>query len=114
MGVHIQINKSAIKQKVVSAWQSGLHPLSEQVLKDCNAYCKLDQGALMASSQTHSELSKGRLIWATPYAARQHWEIRTASTDANPNASWRWTLVAKSTHVKAWTALAQRLLKENL
>ena len=114
MPIKIQINKDAVKAQVMGAWDKGLAMLSEEILNDCNQYCKEDTGALIASSLTHSRLQEGKLIWQTPYARRQYWEIRTAHTDVNPNASWKWCEVAKTKCKKKWAKQAQRLMEMNL
>lgn len=114
MGVRIEINKSAVAARLTKAWEQALFPLSEQALKDCNELCKQDQGNLIASSQVHSQLDKGRLIWQTPYAARQYWEIPTASQDKNPGAQWRWAHAAKALNGERWRQLAQKLFREKV
>ena len=98
MSVKILVNEDTIQVKIDNAWKSGLEMLSSQVLKDCNRYCKEDTGMLILSSFIHSDLKKGRLVWQTPYAARQYYEIQTAYKDVNANASWRWCELAKSLH----------------
>lgn len=112
--VKIDIKRAQIKTKLEKAWDKGLRPLSEQVLKDCNNYAKQDTGAMIASSQTASDLSKGLIKWEGPYAARQHWEIKTASHDVNPNATWRWTLKAKEACLKIWNKIAQKEMDQNI
>lgn len=110
MGVRIEFNRTAAKQKIVRHWDGQvLAPLSEQILADCNRYCKEDTGALIASSQAHSRLKEGKLIWRTPYARRQYYVIRSASTLINPGARWRWAHHAKSVHLPDWQRLAQKL-----
>ena len=84
--------------------------LASEVLNDCNQYCKEDTGMLIASSYIHSDLDKGKLIWQTPYAKKQYWDIRTAYKTVNPGASWRWCEVAKKKHLKQWEIQAQRLV----
>lgn len=110
MGVRIEFNRAAARQKIVSHWNGQvLYPLSEQILADCNQYCKEDTGALIASSQAHSRPKEGKLIWRTPYARKQYYLIRTASTIINPGACWRWAHHAKSVHLADWQKLAQKL-----
>lgn len=111
----ININKTAVAAKVETAFKKGLPQLSEEILNDCNQYCKMDTGNLIASSYIHSKLDEGKLIWQTPYARRQYWEIRTAITDnGNPKATWKWCEAAKKAHLKQWERQAQIALKENL
>lgn len=114
MPVKIRISKNEVAAKVEGAWDKGLALLSEEILGDCNKYCKEDKGMLIASSLTHSIPQEGKLIWLTPYAKRQYWEIQTAYKDRNHNATWRWCEVAKRNHKDTWGRQAQRLLEMNL
>lgn len=111
MAVRIQINENSIQAKIDNAWESGLEMLSSQILRDCNMYCKEDTGMLIMSSYIHSRLQEGLLIWQTPYAARQYYEIPTAYKDVNPNASWRWCEVAKQNHLAEWGRQAQAITR---
>jgi hypothetical protein len=92
-------------------WSNGLAMLSSEVLNDCNQYCKEDTGMLIASSYIHSKLEEGKLIWQTPYARRQYYKIRTAHTDVNPQARWKWAHFAKSVHHKQWARQAQKIME---
>jgi hypothetical protein len=114
MAVKININTTRVEAKVMSAWEKGLPLLSSEILNDCNQYCKEDTGMLIASSFVHSRLDEGKLIWKTPYARRQYWEIQTAYKTVNPNATWKWCEEAKRRHVDRWQKQAQRLLEMNL
>lgn len=114
MAVKININQRAVEAKVMGAFEKSLSILSEEILNDCNQYCKEDNGALIASSQIHSDLKAGKLVWQTPYARRQYWEIRTAYTDTNPGARWKWAHYAKSKLMRKWERQAQRLMEMNL
>lgn len=114
MPVKINIPKGAVVAKVEKAFKAGLPQLSEEILNDCNQYCKEDTGMLIASSLVHSRPQEGKLIWQTPYARRQYWEIRTAYTDVNPSATWKWCEVAKRLHKDQWQRQAQRLMEMNL
>ena len=113
--VKILINKMRIAYNVNQAWKGILPQLSEEILNDCNQYCKMDTGNLIASSYIHSKLDEGKLIWQTRYARRQYWAIRTAITDnGNPKATWKWCEAAKKQHLKQWERQAQIALRENL
>lgn len=111
MPVRVNIDKEKIVNNIGRAWDKGLAMLSTQILKSCNLYCKEDTGMLIISSYTHSDFKKGRLIWRTPYAARQYYEIQTAYKDVNPNATWRWVEVAKKNHYSEWTMQAQAIVR---
>ena len=115
MPVKINISKGAVVAKVENAFKAGLPQLSEEILNDCNEYCKMDSGALIDSSLTHSRPQEGLLIWQTPYARRQYWEIRTAYTkEGHSNATWKWCEAAKKNHLEQWKRQAQRALEMNL
>ena len=110
MPVKVKIDIAAVKAKIEKTINSGMGLLANEILNDCNQYCKEDTGALIASSYTHSRLNDGLLIWKTPYARRQYYEIQTAYKDYNPNASWKWCEVAKSRHKAEWNKKAQKIV----
>ena len=112
MSVKIVINENTIKAKIDTVWQSGLEMLSSQILRDCNKYCKEDTGMLIMSSYIHSRLKEGLLVWNTPYAARQYYEIQTAHTDVNSQASWRWCEVARNNYRDRWARQAQAIVRK--
>lgn len=114
MPVKINLRRSAVEARVSEAFQASLPLLCEEILTDCNQYCKEDTGMLIASSLTHSRPQEGKLIWQTPYARRQYWAIRTAYRTVNPNATWRWCEHAKNRHLAQWNQQAQRLMEMNL
>lgn len=112
MSVKIEINGDRIAAKIDNNWKSGLEMLSSQILRDCNEFCKMDTGMLIMSSYIHSRLKEGLLIWNTPYAARQYYEIKTANTQGgNPNATWRWCEVAKQRYQARWVRQAQAIMR---
>jgi hypothetical protein len=111
MSVKIVIDGNKIQAKIDNTWKNGLEMLSTQILRDCNKYCKEDSGMLIMSSYIHSDLKNGKLVWQTPYAARQYYEIRTAYKDVNSDASWRWCEVAKNNHLERWQRQAQAITR---
>lgn len=111
MPVRINIQPQHVQARVMGAWNDNLAALSEEILADCNEYCKEDQGTLISSSLTHSIPAEGKLIWQTPYARRQYWEITTSLT---PGRTFKWCETAKRTHFRTWQAQAQRGLRHNL
>ena len=114
MGITFLIDKIKINHKVNAAWKSARVKLCEMVLNDCNLYCKEADGDLKASALTHSKPKRGKLIWQTPYAKRQYWEIETAHTDKNPLATWKWCETAKRLHKEQWQRQAQVLFEQEL
>ena len=114
MPVTIKFDKSKCVYRITNTFNSNLGLLASEILNDCNQYAKEDTGMLIASSYIHSRLDEGKLVWQTPYARRQYWEIRTAYKTVNPNATWRWCEAAKARHLKQWNLQAQRLMEMNL
>lgn len=111
MPLKIKIDPNQVGQKVMTAWNEGLYALSNEILADCNEYCKEDNHILIDSSHAHSKPEKGLLIWKTAYAKRQYWEIQTSLT---PGRTWKWCETAKRKHSRRWKELAERGLRENL
>lgn len=111
MAVKIDINGDKIVAKIVGTYENNMEMLASQILKDCNRYCKEDTGMLIMSSFIHSDLKKGKLVWRTPYAARQYYEIRTAYPDVNAEATWRWCEVARNNHLHDWERQAQAIAR---
>ena len=106
------INKAQVRMKIQDAWKAGLWKLSEEVLADCNEYVKrAPDRILLRSSEIHSRTKEGVLVWETPYAKRQYWEIQTALT---PGTTWKWCETAKRNHKQQWEAQAKRGFLENL
>ena len=111
MSVKMNIDGDKIIYKIDRTIKNGMAMLSAVVLQDCNKYCKEQSGVLIMSSYIHSKLNEGKLIWNTPYAARQYYEIPTAYTNVNSNATWRWCEVAKSNHRDRWAKQAQAIMR---
>lgn len=111
MPVRIQISTQQVEAKVKTAWDKGLYALSSEILGDCNEYCKEDTGALIASSNTFSRPQNGILIWQTPYARRQYWEIQTSY---KPGRTWKWCETAKRRWLNRWKQKAEEELRNNL
>jgi hypothetical protein len=111
MPVKIKIDANQVGAKVMTAWKDSLTALSEEILADCNEYCKEDQHTLIDSSLAASVPSEGKLIWETPYAKRQYWAIKTSLT---PGRTWKWCETAKRKHKQRWKRLAESELREHL
>jgi hypothetical protein len=82
--------------------------LDIQVIKDSNFYCPQAEGTLQKSALTASEIGKGKILWATPYARRQYYEAPNKSHDKNPNARMKWFEEAKARQRGAWLSSARR------
>ena len=111
MPIKIKIDPNQCALKVEGAWKKGLFALSSQILNDCNQYVKVDQHTMESSSYVASQLDKGILVWDTPYAKRQYWEIQTSLT---PGRSWKWCEAAKRKYKADWQRLAEKVTRNNL
>lgn len=113
MSVTFSLDIPRIMDHVEAANKFAIAAMSQQVLADSNYYCKLDQGTLIASSQTNSDTENGIIVWDTPYAQRQYY-FENAHKDKNPNAQMMWFHKAKDIHGEEWTqsyraAFSQRM-----
>ena len=111
MPIRIMISPDKVCAKVKGAWKAGLEELSEEILADCNEYCKVDQNTLIMSSLAASKPKDGKLIWDTPYARIQYWKIKTSLT---PGRTWKWCETAKRKHKERWQRLAEKGLRGHL
>ena len=111
MPIRIQIDQNKVGAKVMGAWKESLLPLSGQIMQDCNKYVKVDSHAMELSSGAASDLHNGKIVWDTPYAKRQYWEIKTSLT---PGRTWKWCETAKRKFKSDWQKLAEKLLRSKL
>ena len=116
MAIDVKINFDGdrLMAHIDRAWDKGLAILTEEILNDSNQYVKVDKHTLEMSAMTHSVPKEGKIIWQTPYARRQYWEIQTAHKDVNHNATWKWFHVAKAHHCERWVKQAEKLMEMNL
>lgn len=108
ISIKIGLNPSRIQLEKQKKFDTQVLPtVTTQVLKDCNYYCRQDQGTLIASSYIASQPFEGRLVWDTPYAAKVAY-TGNPCRDVNPNASLMWWMVAERTCKKNWNAISQK------
>lgn len=112
-GIRVEFHREAVRARVKAASKKATFAMATQALKDSNYYAKQDQGTLIDSSLTASDLEGGFLVWDTPYAKRQYY-TGTPSKDANPNASTMWAHQARAQHGEAWRRIGQDTLKEGV
>nr|DAI35511.1 MAG TPA: Minor capsid protein [Caudoviricetes sp.] len=109
-GVTIKTDLPGIRAELKTSVKKALPILSQQVLKDCNYFCKQDQGLLIASSLTASKPEEGLLIWDAPYANMQYW-LPYASPNPNNNALYMWCHKAYDAFGEDWRKLLQKILE---
>lgn len=112
MPVKIKINPETVQAHVMGAFDKALFALTTEILADCNDYCKRSPDHTMRdSSLIHSKPAAGKIVWSTPYARRQYFEIKTALT---PGTTWRWVETAKRKHKEHWEKAAQKGVEKYL
>lgn len=89
--------------------------IANEFLKDSNYFVPFDTGSLQKSSLINSQLSKGILIWRTPYAERI-WNGYNYkfSKDSNPNATYEWAEKAKIKHANKYKKMAVNIAKQGV
>ena len=107
MGVKISIDRSRVAARINAGTAAMIRTVSEQALSDCNYFAKRDQGTLIESSQTASDLENGLLVWNTPYARKQYY-TGAPSLEQNPNASILWCEEAHDHFGQDWQQIAQK------
>ena len=113
MAVKISIDRSRVAARIKAGSAAMVRAVSEQALSDCNYFAKRDQGTLIESSQTASDLDTGTLVWDTPYAKKQYY-TGAPSLEQNPNASILWCEEAHDHFGQDWQKIAQKSFEKGM
>lgn len=140
MPVTVNINSVQIAMNIRAASEKALGITSQQVLADCNEYVPDDQDALVNSSNIHSDILHGKLVWSTPYARYLYHGVlmvdpKTGSAWAregqtkvkvspevqlkfdkrkNPKAGSHWCERAQADHGEEWRQIYETALRKEL
>ena len=140
MPVTVNINSAQIAMNIRAASEKALGITSQQALADCNEYVPDDQDALVNSSNIHSDILHGKLVWATPYARYLYHGVlmvdpKTGSAWAregqtkvkvspevqlkfdkrkNPKAGSHWCERAQADHGEEWRKIYETALRKEL
>ncbi len=140
MPVTVNINSAQIAMNIRAASEKALGITSQQALADCNEYVPDDQDALVNSSNIHSDILHGKLVWATPYARYLYHGVlmvdpKTGSAWAregqtkvkvspevqlkfdkrkNPKAGSHWCERAQADHGEEWRQIYETALRKEL
>lgn len=140
MPVTVNINSAQIAVDIRAASEKALGITSQQALADCNEYVPDDQDALVNSSNIHSDILHGKLVWATPYARYLYHGVlmvdpKTGSAWAregqtkvkvspevqlkfdkrkNPKAGSHWCERAQADHGEEWRQIYETALRKEL
>ena len=140
MPVTVNINSAQIAMNIRAASGKALGITSQQALADCNEYVPDDQDALVNSSNIHSDILHGKLVWATPYARNLYHGVlmvdpKTGSAWAregqtkvktspevqlkfdkrkNPKAGSHWCERAQADHGEEWRQIYETALRKEL
>ena len=111
--VTVTLDRARAKARIKAGIDKMIPAVAEQALADCNYFAKRDQGTLIESSETASDIQNGELVWNTPYAKKQYY-TGTPSKDVNPNASLMWCEKAHDTYGADWEKIAQKQFEEGM
>jgi hypothetical protein len=138
--VTVNINSAQIAVDIRAASEKALGITSQQALADCNEYVPDDQDALVNSSNIHSDILHGKLVWSTPYARYLYHGVlmvdpKTGSAWAregqtnvkvspevrlkfdkrkNPKAGSHWCERAQADHGEEWRQIYETALRKEL
>lgn len=113
MAVKIKMDKAAIIARIQAGKNLMIPAVAEQALADCNYFARRDQGTMIESSETASNLKKGNLVWDTSYAKKAYY-TGTPSKDNNPNASLMWCEKAQAEFGEDWNKIAQKIFSKGM
>ena len=111
--VTVTIDRSRVEARIKAGKMAMVSAVAEQALADCNYFAKRDQGTLIESSQTASDIESGLLVWNTPYARRQYY-TGAPSLEQNPNASILWCEEAHDHFGQDWEKIAQKAFAKGM
>ena len=140
MPVTVNINSAQIAMNIRAASEKARGITSQQALADCNEYVPDDQDALVNSSNIHSDILHGKLVWSTPYARYLYHGVlmvdpKTGSAWAregqtkvkvspevqlkfdkrkNPKAGSHWCERAQADHGEEWRQIYETALRKEL
>lgn len=140
MPVTVNINSAQIAVDIRAASEKARGITSQQALADCNEYVPDDQDALVNSSNIHSDILHGKLVWSTPYARYLYHGVlmvdpKTGSAWAregqtkvkvspevrlkfdkrkNPKAGSHWCEHAQADHGEEWRQIYETALRKEL
>lgn len=112
MNVDMSAQFQGVAGMVERAAQQAVEATSQQILMDCNYYCKQDTSALINSSLIHSETDKGLLRWVTPYAEFQY-NFPNTRHDVNPHATPQWCNTAQNNHLTEWGGVFENAIRRS-
>lgn len=116
------VNFTPIPKKEIEAlFNKGLFAIKEQVLNDCNRYCKVDTGATRDSAKAKPGDMELTIWWLTDYAEyawftgkpnRGNSNNRKFGTadSGNPNAQLQWGEYAGRKHGREWALQIERVM----
>lgn len=127
VNIVVDINANEISGRVTAAVDRSIPALTQQMLKDSNFYCPMDQGTLRNSALIASDSDGGKITWNTPYARYLYYGVLmvgengsawakpgekkhiavpekalTYDCASNPNAQALWFEKAKDIHMREW------------
>ena len=101
--VQIDMNETAILQRLKANSHMAQAWLDKRVVQDCEPFVPMDTGMLAASARESSTFGSGMIVYNTPYARRLYYgETFSFSRDRHPKATHHWFEKAKSIFLESW------------
>lgn len=106
------INENGIKSNIEEQARKTQAGLDSLILSDSNYFCPIKTGTLEKSSQINTRLGTGEIVWRTPYARQQYYDVNfDHSKSANPNACAKWFEAAKARWLEKWVRFVNERIK---
>ena len=105
----MEFDRNALLSKTDKRYQRGLKVATSELRRYANQYVRFLTGKTKDSSYIASDLSKGLVVYDTPYARYAYYnETNHVTTDHNPNARPKWGEYAIKHHLKDIERTVQR------
>lgn len=111
--MNIEFNKSKTLAEAKARYSKGIKVATSELRRYANQYVRFLTGKTKDSSYIASDLSKGLVVYDTPYARYAYYNTTNKVTrDHNPNAQPLWGDYAIKHHLKDIERTVQREVKK--
>lgn len=109
VAVNIDFPKQSTLNEAKGRYQRAIKVATSELRRYANQYVRFATGKTKDSSYIASDLSKGLVVYDTPYASYAYYnETNHVTTDHNPNARAKWGEYAIRHHLKDIERTVQR------
>ena len=110
MSARLELHTGSILQRFGKKFQKAQIGLDNEVLKDCEPYVPFQSGALARSGVSGTKPGTGRIVYNSPYAAKQYYRFPIKTKDHHPQASMQWFEKAKAVNQPKWAKGVNRIV----